>query len=105
MRFLGQDPDVWMRNLTTEGVGGGNAANWSDAEIDALALRQQTETDPAKQTATLQEIQRAAYKKAVPIINLYCPYTFTGRWDYYHPVLDRGYAGSIGLHAWMGKKE
>jgi ABC-type oligopeptide transport system substrate-binding subunit len=104
VRFLGQDPDVWMRNYTTTGVGNGNPANWSDAEVDALVLRQQTETDAPKQTATLLEVQRALFKKAAPIINLYCPYNYTGRWDYYHPVLDRGYAGTIGLHAWMEPK-
>jgi peptide/nickel transport system substrate-binding protein len=95
--------DTWLRMWGKTGIGTGNLARWSDPEVDDLIDRQMTEFDTEKQKKLILDLQRLILKKFAPIVNLYSPYTYTGRWGHFHPVLGQGHVGSAGHYAWTEK--
>jgi len=103
--YQSQDPDLALRIFTTAGIGGGNTARWSDPEVDEIVGRVATEFDAEKQKTIISEAQKTILKKFSPIINLYAPYAFTGRWSYFHYVSPsvKGYAALYGHYSWTEK--
>jgi peptide/nickel transport system substrate-binding protein len=65
------DPTVIMGVLTTDQIGGNNEPFFSNARYDELFLLQQTELDPAKRKAMVQEMQQIVYENAPYIILIY----------------------------------
>jgi peptide/nickel transport system substrate-binding protein len=104
--WLGQDPDIWLRYFgLPEGAGTGQAGGWaSTPEIQALIKQQATIADHNQQKPVILDAERKLLAAYCSTINLYSPYIFTGRWSYFHPVNDRGYAGVYGHYEWMEKK-
>lgn len=105
--LTGGDANYFLQYWSTTGSGNGNKTLFSDPELDALIQKQQIEYDTDKQLKLLLDLQRTILAKNSSMILMHAPYTFTGRWDYYHPALAStwGWAGAAGQHAWMGKKE
>jgi hypothetical protein len=62
------------------------------------------EFDAEKQKQAVMEAQRLILKKVAPIVNLYTPYVFTGRWGYYHPPPGTGQVTLASHYAWTEKK-
>jgi ABC-type transport system substrate-binding protein len=103
IRTRGQDGNVWVGGLS-EGVNtSGIPTKWDDQAINTLVIQERGEVDAAKLKAIFLQIQREAFKKFAPTINLFTPYNFLARWSYYHPVRDRGYVGLLAHHQWTEK--
>lgn len=98
--LTGGDANYYVQNWSTTGSGNGNRTFFSDPEIDELIQKQQLEYDQDKQLRLLLDLQRTILRKNTSMILMHAPYTYMGRWDYYHPALAStwGWAGAAGQH-------
>jgi peptide/nickel transport system substrate-binding protein len=99
--IVGTDADIELRQFYSTGSGGFSRAGFGDAEVDRLIEAQQREFDDDKRLALIHDAQRAILDAAHPIMNIWCPYDFVGRWKRYNPVLDQGYYGRYGHIEWI----
>jgi peptide/nickel transport system substrate-binding protein len=97
----GLDADQWLGNQYKNGNGNGNACDWANDETDALFEKSRVEFDRNARHEILIEMQKKLFDAAAPWINLYAPIRFTARWNRYHPVNDRGHAGTLGHYHWL----
>jgi ABC-type transport system substrate-binding protein len=99
-----EDPDYPLRFFVGGATFGSNFMGYNDEKVNAAVLAAGTELDEGERIKKAQEAQRVIVKAWSPMLNIYSPIGYGGRYSYVKgSISGRGSLGLFNRTTWLDK--
>jgi peptide/nickel transport system substrate-binding protein len=99
-----EDPDQPLRFFVGGSTFGSNFMGYDDPEVDAAILAAASELDETARIKKVQDAQRVLVNKWSPMLNIYSPIGYGGRYSYVKgSITGRGSYGLFNRTTWLDK--